>query len=210
MRVATVAVDSSPSVKRAALRTGRSTGVCTDDQPMTRNQLTLLVVLAALAGLFVIKPAVRSQREEHGKAGAALGLLDTKPQPLPSSRLMNLNRQEMPVDVLRRGRVLLVFLTTNCDPCVKEAQVISRLHRDVKPGLHVYGIGIERPAQIATFVDEFGLQFPMLIDVNANLARSLDVHHFPSKYLIEDGMVTKVWRGKTQDEVALRQQLGME
>lgn len=180
---------------------------------MTRKQITLfgtVVVLAALTGFFVIRPAAHNRAEESGKAEAGVGLLHTSLQPLPDYRLTRLDRQEVPADELRQGRVLLVYLTTNCDPCIKEAEVVSRLYRDVPPGLRVYGISIERPAQIDAFVKEFNLQFPMLVDVGSQLARSLDLHHFPSKYLVEDGVITKVWRGKTQDEAALRHQLGIE
>jgi peroxiredoxin len=180
---------------------------------MTRNQITFLasfVVLAALAGFFTMRPTAQNRREEPGKDRAAVGLLPTSRQPLPDYRLVKLDRQEVSVDELRRGRVLLVFLTTNCDACLKEVEVISHLQHDVPPGFRVYGIGIERPAQINAFVKEFDLQFPMLIDVGSQLAKSLDVHYFPSKYLVEDGVITKVWRGKTQDEADLRHQLGIE
>ena len=46
--------------------------------------------------------------------------------------------------------------------------------------------------------------------MGSQLARSLDIHYFPSKYLVEDGVITKVWRGATQDEAELRQQLGIK
>lgn len=78
------------------------------------------------------------------------------------------------------------------------------------PGLRVYGVAIERPAQVATFVEEFDLKFPVLIDMGSQLARSLDIHHFPSKYLVEEGVITKVWRGATQDEAELRRQLSIK
>lgn len=107
------------------------------------------------------------------------------------------------------GHVLLVYLTTSCDPCVKGGVVISHLQRDAPPDLRVYGVSIERPAQIGTFVNEFDLKFPMLVDVGSQLARAIDIHHFPSKYLVEDGVITKEWRGKMGDETALRRQLGL-
>lgn len=180
---------------------------------MTRNHLTFLgtfVVLAALAGFFAIRPTAHDRRENLAKDSRAVGLLPTTRQPLPDYRLARPDSQEVPGAELRQGRVLLVFLTTNCDPCVKEVEVISRLHRDAAAGIRVYGIGIERPAQIAAFVKEFNLQFPVLIDVGAQLAKSLDIRHFPSKYLVEDGVITKAWRGKTQDEADLRHQLGIK
>lgn len=66
-----------------------------------------------------------------------------------------------------------------------------------------------QPAQEA-FVKEFDLKFPVLVGVGAQLARSIDIHHFPSRYLVEDGVITKEWRGKTKDGATLRRQLGLQ
>jgi len=131
-------------------------------------------------------------------------------QPLPDCRLKDINGQEFPVDQLRHGRVLIIYLTTNCDHCIKDAKLISNFQQDASSDLRIYGIAIERPAQVATFIKEFDLKFSILIDVNAQLVKSLDIHHFPSKHLVEDGLITRVWRGATRDEAELRRQLGIK
>jgi peroxiredoxin len=129
---------------------------------------------------------------------------------MPDHRLIGLDGQALPADELRQGRVLFVYLTTNCEPCIKEVEVISRLHRDARSALRIYGISIDRPAQINTFIEEFDLKFPIFVDENARLAKSLDIHHFPSKYYVEDGVITKIWRGRTKDEATLRHELSIE
>lgn len=129
---------------------------------------------------------------------------------LPDYRLMSLERRELGADELRKGRVLIVYLTTNCSACVKEAEVISSLQRDAPPDLRIYGVAIERPAQVETFIREFNLTFPFLIDTEAQLARALDIHRFPSKYLVQDGVITKAWHGTTRNPVELRQQLDIK
>jgi hypothetical protein len=50
----------------------------------------------------------------------------------------------------------------------------------------------------------------MLVDMSAQLAKSLDIHYFPSTYLIEDGVIIYVWRGATQDEAELRRRLNIK
>lgn len=180
---------------------------------MTRNRTTsliALVVLTAAASLSATRLIAHKRTEAAGVEGSSAEPVSTARRPLPDYRMINKDMQEVPVDALRHGRVLLVYLTTSCDPCVQETGVISRLYRDAPPDLKIYGVGIERPAQIGTFVKEFDLKFPMLVDVGSQLARAMDVHHFPSKYLVEDGVVTREWRGKTKDEAALRRQLGLQ
>lgn len=174
------------------------------------TSLTALVVLTAAAGFFATRLTAYKRTEAAPTELASAGLVSTTPRPLPDYRMVGYDMREVPADTLRRGRVLLVYLTTGCDPCVQEAGVVSRLHRDAPPELRVFGVGIERPAQLATFVKEFDLKFPVLVDVGSQLARSLDIHHFPSKYLVEDGVITKEWRGRTKDEADLRRQLGLQ
>lgn len=173
------------------------------------TSFTILVLIAA-AGYFTTSHTAQKPKEEAVAERASVGLVSTTRRPLPEYRMVGYDMQEIPADALQRGRVLLVYLTTGCDPCVEEAGVISRLYRDAPSDLKIFGVGIERPAQLATFVKEFDLKFPVLIDVGSQLARSMEIHHFPSKYLVEDGMITKEWRGKTKDEAALRRQLGLQ
>jgi peroxiredoxin len=90
---------------------------------------------------------------------------------------------------------------------VEQAKIISRLSESTPLGVRVYGVSFERPAQVETFVREFDLKYSMLIDSGGTLAHSLDIHYFPSAYLIEDGIITKTWRGVTRDEADFRRQL---
>jgi peroxiredoxin len=181
---------------------------------MTRNRILILsaalgalVVLLASTWFFAMQSEARKQKDDHLKGREPLEIASNVNLPLPAYRIANLEQQEIPADELRRGRVLLVYLTTSCEPCLKEVEIISRLHRDAPPDLRIYGISFERPAQVATFVKEFDLKFPMLIDMSSQLARSLEVHYFPSKYLVEEGVITTIWPGLTRDEAHLRQQL---
>lgn len=182
------------------------------------NRSRIIIISAGLGALAVLAVSLwlfsRRPGEQPPEAGAGRGRPPAEAtsalrQTLPPYRLASLEQHELSADELRRGRVLLVYLTTGCDPCIKEVEVVSRLHRDAPADLRVYGVGIERPAQLATFVKEFDLKFPVLVDMGSQLARSLDIHHFPSKYLVEDGVITRVWRGATRDEADLRRQLNM-
>lgn len=179
---------------------------------MRRNQLKIFSALVMLGtSVFVLTshPGAGRRTEDAGKDGAQVGLVSTSRQPLPAHRLANVNQQEVPADELKKGRVLLVYLTTSCQPCIDELKTISRLHEAGPPGLRIYGISFERPARVENFVREFDIRFPVLIDMSAQLAKALDLRHFPTTFLVEDGVITKVWRGATRDEAALYRQLGV-
>jgi peroxiredoxin len=177
---------------------------------MSRKQITTLsalVMLVTSLSLFASRLNAGRQRESGGRGKAPAGLISTPRQKLPAHRMVYVDQQDVPADELSHGRVLLVYMTTSCGPCIEEAGIISRLYKAAPPDLRIYGVSFERPAQVATFVKELDLKFPMLIDVGSQLARSLDVHYFPSTFLVEDGVITKAWRGVTRDEADLEQQL---
>lgn len=131
-------------------------------------------------------------------------------RPLPDFRPKGLGHSEVDVGELRKGRVLLVYLTTDCSHCIKEAEIISGLRRDAPPGLKIYGVAIERAPAVEAFARKANLTFPVLLDEGARLAQSLEIHHFPSKFLVQDGVITRYWRGTTRDSNELLRQLGAE
>lgn len=100
------------------------------------------------------------------------------------------------------GAVVRMVSTTCCP--LPDYRMMGDGMQEVPPDLRVFGVGIERPAQLATFVKESGLKFPVLVDIGSRLARSIDIRHFTSEYLVEDGAISKEWRGKTRDEAALQ------
>jgi peroxiredoxin len=167
----------------------------------------MLVVTLALAYLFAVmtagKPTIAPPRPPSEMP------ISTR-RPLPAYRLTDSDQRELNVDELRKGRVLIVYLTTDCTPCVKEAEVISRLRRDTPPDFHIYGVALENRARLMEFAEKLNLPFPLLSDAGGQLAASLDTKYFPSEYLVEDGIITKIWYGRTRDENELMTQLNIK
>lgn len=162
-----------------------------------------LGVACFLAALAAGAALVAPRKARHPVPGA----LTNVHLQLPACRLIDLERGELAADELRSGRVLMVYLRTDCTACLKEVEVISRLRRDTPPGLRIYGLAAESGSRLKDFAKEHKLTFPILSDEEGQLARSLDTRYFPSKYFVEDGVITKAWYGKTRDEAELRRQL---
>jgi peroxiredoxin len=169
----------------------------------------VLAALVTLVWLAATRPRASNRAGAGGEGVPPAGALAASRRPLPPNHLMNLDRQAVAADELSRGRVLLVFMTTSCEPCVEQARIISRLHAAAPPTLKIYGVSFERTAQVVTFVKEFDLKFTMLTDANAELIRALDIHHFPTLLLLDDGLITAAWRGVTRDEADLYRRLGL-
>lgn len=184
---------------------------------MSSKKATFLMVvvgllISATLTFFLLRA---STQREAGKAQAAQGtrVLSPEPEtidrPLPETQLTDMQGKEVPSNELRQGRYLLIFLTSGCGPCVDEANAVSRLIQESTSSLRVYGVGIERSAQVAAFAEEFDLKFPFLLDKGSKLRQAFDIRRFPTKLLVEDGIVKKAWYGKAQDEDKLRSQLAL-
>lgn len=95
-----------------------------------------------------------------------------------------------------RGRyVFLNFFATWCGPCREEMPAMERLHQAYGgKGLAVLAINLEEsPAQVAKFVKELRLRFPVVRDADGTVSRAFAVRGLPVTYLVDrDGRI--LWR----------------
>jgi peroxiredoxin len=175
----------------------------------------LIIILSLAAGVVATTAAVSLLPARKTSPAPSV---DSRPlaeaanhtlQKLPDYRLFTLDEKELPSQEISRGRVLLFYMNTGCEACAKEVGVVSRLARDASKDLRVYGVGFESPGQLAAFVKESGIEFPVVVDGGSRLMMSLDINRFPTKLLVEDGVIKRVWYGTTVDEAEFRHQLGI-
>lgn len=119
--------------------------------------------------------------------------------PLPEARLVDVSGAQLENDFLRRGKVVLVFLSLDCHPCATESeflQTIVNRRRDVNfYGIISYG---RRPPAPETPENHF--PFRLLFDEGAQLATRLGITRVPIKVYLEDGIIKRAWGGATNDE----------
>lgn len=130
-------------------------------------------------------------------------------QSLPKTDLFELDGKTASPAILRKGKVLLVFFTTDCPACQKELGLLSRVESQISDRVKIYDIGTENPNQIIGFTLEHGIKTKFLLDKDAKLTKLLSVKYFPTKFLIEDGVITKTWFGNSLDQAELFAELGL-
>ena len=114
-------------------------------------------------------------------------------QPLPVANLIDFNGNALGDGELRGGKVVLVLLSPDCEPCSMEVQFLKKLVNRYSD-LRFYGAllfwsdrslkGVEGEFPVKVFVDQDML-----------LQRTLDVKVLPLKIFLKDGVVKKVWAG---------------
>jgi thiol-disulfide isomerase/thioredoxin len=130
-------------------------------------------------------------------------------QPLPATELLELDGKRVPPEVLRNGRVVLVFLTTHCEACQKEFRLLSTVESEASPKVKFYGIGVEDKALVAEFIKENKVSTEIVLDQHAELMKSLSVKYFPTSFLVENGTITKTWFGNSPNQTELFKRLGL-
>ena len=122
-------------------------------------------------------------------------------KPLPAAELIDESNHVLPDSELRRGRLMLVFVTTDCDACMKESEFLSSVvekHNNI-PFYGVVSFG-DKETSLREGKEKF--PFKLLYDQNHRLAGQLGVVRVPIKVYVEDGIIKKSWGGATVNDEA--------
>lgn len=107
-------------------------------------------------------------------------------RPAPDFELAAVDGSRMRLSELR-GRVVVVnFWATWCMPCRVEIPMLRSIYSDLKPeGLVVLGITQESPAQVAPFVREHEMNYPVLYDADGTVAESYGIQGYPTVVIVD-------------------------
>lgn len=93
-----------------------------------------------------------------------------------------------------RGKVVLInFWATWCPPCRSEMPEIQSAAQANPDKLVVLAIDyMETPDLVKPFVEELGLQFPILLDSDGAVARQYNVQGLPTSFFIDPTGIVRV------------------
>lgn len=117
-------------------------------------------------------------------------------QPLPETRLLDLDGAELNNKGLRYGKVVLVLVTPDCQPCLEEGgfiQTVLNKRRDVR----FFGVIPFGESKEVLKLAENKFPFKVFFDEGFLLGRALRVNKVPIKLYLEDGIIKKTWLGST-------------
>lgn len=155
--------------------------------------LFLLAVFCAGFAFFYTRMR-RSQDETPAPSGSLIN------KPFPHAQLVDLNGSAVDEQILRTGKVVVVFVTTDCDACATESKFLQPLvarRSDVTfYGLVPFGPRPQSPAAEELF------PFRVFYDQSGAFMGTMRINRVPVKVFLEDGIIKKGWIGAASTDQA--------
>ncbi len=157
-----------------------------------------VVVLALLSLVPAAMFDVGADGGSAGKEGSG-----TRPgERAPDFVLSNLDGERARLSDFRGQAVLLNFWASWCPPCQAEMPLLEEYHQRYSPYLVILAVNDDEKAdEVTTFVHEMSLTFPVLLDVQEEVARMYGITALPTSFFIDgEGVVQSVWVGMLMRE----------
>ena len=111
---------------------------------------------------------------------------------LPNVTLKNLAGKDVNISKLSNdgNPIVITFWATWCKPCIKEHIALSDVYEDWQDetGVKIYSVSIDdsrSTAKVKPFVEGKGWDFEVLLDVNGDLKRAMNVSNPPHTFLVD-------------------------
>ena len=131
----------------------------------------------------------------------------TAPEPvnsghsLPAAELVNESNQRLADSQLKTGRIVLVFVTADCDACAKESEFLKGLVNQ-RADVRFYGVISFGDMEYSLREAKKKFPFEVFYDRGFKLAGQLGIKRVPIKIFVDNGVIKKSWGGATVDEKA--------
>jgi cytochrome c biogenesis protein CcmG, thiol:disulfide interchange protein DsbE len=169
---------------------------------LTRREL-LMTASGVLAGLVVIALVwVLAGRS----APPSLPPVAETNRPAPDFELQGLNGGTVRLSDYRGKIVLVNFWYTGCAPCREETPALQAAYRKLaEQGLQIVGVnvrpnerkGAEGDADIRSFIEQYGVTYPIALDTDAAIDRAFQVYVLPTTFFIDQNGKIRYMRFST-------------
>ena len=115
-------------------------------------------------------------------------------RPAPDFALPGLNGETVRLSDYRGKVVLVNFWGSWCQPCKEETPALQAIYTKLRDqGLVIVGVDLrnqERPgaegdANVRAFVRQYGVTYPIALDVNGDIARAYQIYPIPTSFFVD-------------------------
>ena len=150
--------------------------------------------------------------DKTGKSTAGLIPAPQKGFLAPDFTLETPDGETITLSDLRGQAVLVNFWATWCPPCRAEMSAFQEAYQDYKDqGFVIVAVNTtlqDNPADIAAFIAEYGLNFPVVLDVEGKANRLYQVQSLPTSFFIDkEGVISEIVIGGPIAEALIRSRI---
>jgi thiol-disulfide isomerase/thioredoxin len=167
--------------------------------PVFKKLIMVMMAAAALvaAAVIVFQVGLPQRGDYTGQIVEGIGVVAPEvgfTAPLISQNM--LNGEPRRLTDLRGEWVIVNFWATWCGPCRDEMPELQQLHEE---GWAVLGVNLGEPvASVARWVDEMGLEFDILLDLDGQATVDYRVGVQPMTFVISpQGIIRHIFYGQT-------------
>ena len=166
-------------------------------------RISALITLALAAAWIAISAFLPGTAQETATSAPRQGFR------APDFTLQTLDGETVTLSDLQGQAVLVNMWASWCGPCRAEMPAMQRVYEDYRDqGFTIAAVNITSQDSVSaaqSFVDGYGLTFPVLLDRNGEVAEAYNLSAFPSSYFIDRyGIVQEVVLGGPMAEALLR------
>lgn len=105
--------------------------------------------------------------------------------------LTSLDGNEIKLSDLKGKKVILNFWTTWCPPCREEMPHLQNFYEDHKDDdIEILAVNLtnldDGEEAVGSFVDDFGLTFPVLLDTDGDVGITYETFTIPTSYILDE------------------------
>jgi peroxiredoxin len=169
---------------------------------LNRSQFIPLVLIGAgliILGLLLIKVLTKQVPVvEYSVVPSSVNF------PAPELSLNDLNGKKVNIADYRQQIVMINNWATWCPPCKAEMPTLEKYYQaHSDQGFMLFGIEAgDTKKDVSSFVEDYGVTFPILIDPNTTALNAFHNDGLPSSYVIDHkGNVILAWTGPINREM---------
>jgi hypothetical protein len=156
--------------------------------------LIFFFVVIFCAGFLFFKNRIeRSQVEAQPVVNDSSKSLINKPFPL-GAQLVDIDGSKVDEQILRKGRVVVIFLTMDCDACLAEGKFLQTVV-DRRRDVTFYGLVPFGTRPDSSHIAEKRFPFRVFYDEANSFVMTMGINRVPVKVFLEDGTIKKGWIG---------------
>ena len=160
--------------------------------------VTFFLIVVFCIGFVVSYHRIKNKQTEL--AGPSGSLIN---KPLPQAQLIDLNGSKVDEQILRRGKVILIFVTTDCNACLTESRFLQTI-LDRRDDVSFYGLIPFGKTPDSTQGADKMFPFRVFYDQGNSYVRSMGINRVPVKIFLEDGIIKRGWIGAAMTDQSKR------